>query len=145
MVKIKATNLQRVTYLVFDEADRMFDLGFGKIFLFSISIMCTFFFIFRGASSINRKSRPTGSTVLDVQRYFQEENRTLGAGHSYRSDSSRSRRTRRSMFLKICILIFENKNNFFAGERRHSTNRRSDGRSSEIPVATQPIGQLLFK
>ncbi|KXJ79862.1 ATP-dependent RNA helicase DDX42 [Aedes albopictus] len=28
MVKMKATNLQRVTYLVLDEADRMFNLGF---------------------------------------------------------------------------------------------------------------------
>jgi ATP-dependent RNA helicase DDX42 len=29
MVKMKATNLRRVSYVVLDEADRMFDLGFG--------------------------------------------------------------------------------------------------------------------
>jgi ATP-dependent RNA helicase DDX42 len=48
LIKIKATDFIRTTYLVFDEADRMFDLGFGKNFYnFQLNL------IFRGASTFD--------------------------------------------------------------------------------------------
>lgn len=43
MVKMKATNLQRVTYLVLDEADKMLNMGFGAYIFVYISIIFDYF------------------------------------------------------------------------------------------------------
>ncbi|KAA3671767.1 ATP-dependent RNA helicase DDX42, partial [Paragonimus westermani] len=54
LVKKKSTNLRRVTYLVFDEADKMFNLGFEQ---------CSYF---RATGPFDRKSRTTRQAELNA-------------------------------------------------------------------------------
>ena len=42
MIKMKVTNLERVTYLVLDEADRMFDMGFRADVTTILENLCEF-------------------------------------------------------------------------------------------------------
>lgn len=53
MIKMKATNLKRVSYLVLDEADRMFDLGFGKYLCVRLLCSTLLMDIYRTPSQIN--------------------------------------------------------------------------------------------
>lgn len=49
MIKLKATNFERVTFLVLDEADRMFNMGFGEFILLQSFLI----YRFRAPSSLN--------------------------------------------------------------------------------------------
>lgn len=88
LVKMKATNLTRVTFLVLDEADRMFNMGFGNFessieskllkqrFLYFYFLCCIL--LFRASGAIDLQSRKARQTNTTVQCDIQKENRKTG-------------------------------------------------------------------
>lgn len=69
MVKIKATNLMRVTYLVLDEADKMFNMGFGEYYFIGFWLqkvirITDFIFVEPQVRSICNHVRPDRQTLL---------------------------------------------------------------------------------
>lgn len=96
MVKIKATNLRRVTYLVLDEADKMFNMGFGKrrtmqidsIDAIQTNTFSSHFPWNRTTGTVDMQSCPSWSPDVAVQCNVQETHWEIGARHSHRSSEN---------------------------------------------------------